>query len=90
MRSTPPWIPAPTRACLARQVVDYLRALLLIQMGNVSEVDMAADTRNQAEKHAKAFSPAMDVLAHDQILQYGCHRPAWRLAAIPAVGIGRG
>ena len=46
---------------LARQVVDYLRALLLIQMGNVSRVDLAADTRLQAEKHARAFSP-VDVL----------------------------
>ena len=46
---------------LARQVVDYLRALLLIQMGNVSQADLAADIRAQAEKHAKAFS-AMDVL----------------------------
>jgi len=43
---------------LARQLVDYLRALLLIQMGNISQVDLAADTRTQAEKHARAFSPA--------------------------------
>jgi DNA polymerase-3 subunit gamma/tau len=42
---------------LARQVVDYLRALLLIQMGNLSQVDLAADIRKQAEKHAKAFTP---------------------------------
>jgi DNA polymerase-3 subunit gamma/tau len=46
---------------LARQVVDYLRALLLIQMGNITQVDLAADIRKQAEKHARAFSPA-DVL----------------------------
>ena len=46
---------------LARQVVDYLRALLLIQMGNVSGVDLASDIRKQAEKHAKAL-PAVDVL----------------------------
>ena len=46
---------------LARQVVDYLRALLLIQMGNISRVDLAADTRQQAEKHARAFAP-VDVL----------------------------
>ena len=46
---------------LARQVVDYLRALLLIQMGNGSQVDLAAETRGQAEKHARAFSP-VDVL----------------------------
>ena len=46
---------------LARQLVDYLRALLLIQMGNGSQVDLAADTRQQADKHARAFSAA-DVL----------------------------
>jgi DNA polymerase-3 subunit gamma/tau len=43
---------------LARQVVDYLRALLLVQMGNPAQVDLAADTRAQAEIHARAFSPA--------------------------------
>lgn len=42
---------------LARQVVDYLRALLLLQMGNGAQVDLAADTRRQAEKHAQSFSP---------------------------------
>jgi DNA polymerase III subunit gamma/tau len=42
---------------LARQEVDYLRALLLIQMGNISMVDLAADIRQQAEKHARAFTP---------------------------------
>ncbi|HEX7540871.1 MAG TPA: DNA polymerase III subunit gamma/tau [Anaerolineales bacterium] len=46
---------------LARQVVDYLRAMLLVQMGNASQVDLASDTRAPAERHAKAFSPS-DVL----------------------------
>jgi DNA polymerase III subunit gamma/tau len=46
---------------LARQVVDYLRALMLIQMGNISMVDLAADIRAQAEKHARAFA-TLDVL----------------------------
>jgi DNA polymerase III subunit gamma/tau len=46
---------------LARQVVDYLRALLLIQMGNASQVDLSAEVRAQAEKHARAFSAA-DIL----------------------------
>jgi DNA polymerase-3 subunit gamma/tau len=41
---------------LARQVVDYLRALLLIQMGNNVLVDLSGEVRKQAEKHAKAFS----------------------------------
>jgi len=46
---------------LARQVVDYLRALLLVQMGNGTQVDLATDTRAQAERHARDFSPS-DVL----------------------------
>ena len=41
---------------LARQVVDYLRALLLVQMDNASQVDLATDTRAQAERYARAFS----------------------------------
>jgi DNA polymerase III subunit gamma/tau len=46
---------------LARQVVEYLRSLLLIQMGNSAQVDLASDIRLQAEIHAGAFSPP-DVL----------------------------
>jgi DNA polymerase-3 subunit gamma/tau len=46
---------------LARQLVDYLRALLLIQMGNGSQVDLASETREQAEKHARTFT-SVDVL----------------------------
>jgi DNA polymerase-3 subunit gamma/tau len=46
---------------LARQVVDYLRSILLLQMGNGSQVELALDVRAQAEKHAKAFSQS-DVL----------------------------
>jgi DNA polymerase-3 subunit gamma/tau len=46
---------------LARQVVDYLRALLLIQMGNAAQVDLSVEVRAQAEKHARAFS-ASDIL----------------------------
>lgn len=43
---------------LARQVVDYLRALLLLQMGNGTQADLASDTRRQAEIHARSFSSA--------------------------------
>ena len=46
---------------LARQVVDYLRALLLIQMGNTSQVDLTAEVRSQAKEHAAGFLQA-DVL----------------------------
>ncbi len=46
---------------LARQVVDYLRAVLLIQMGNISQVDLAAETRSRASVHARAI-PQLEVL----------------------------
>jgi DNA polymerase-3 subunit gamma/tau len=46
---------------LARQVVDYLRAVLFIQMGNESQVELPAEVRPQVKRHAKAFSTA-DVL----------------------------
>jgi DNA polymerase III subunit gamma/tau len=43
---------------LGRQVVDYLRALLLIQMGNAAQVDLAAETRAMAEKQARKLTQA--------------------------------
>ncbi len=46
---------------LARQVVDYLRGLMLIQMGNQSQVETTKDIKAKMEEHAKAFTPA-DVL----------------------------
>jgi len=41
---------------LARQIVDYLRALLLVKLGNEAQVDMVADTRAQVKRHAGALS----------------------------------
>jgi len=41
---------------LARQIVDYLRALLLVKLGNEAQADLAADTRAQVERHADALS----------------------------------
>jgi DNA polymerase-3 subunit gamma/tau len=43
---------------LARQVVDYLRAILLFQLGNAGQIDLAADVRLKAEKHAAALQSA--------------------------------
>ncbi|MGD0611657.1 MAG: DNA polymerase III subunit gamma/tau [Anaerolineales bacterium] len=43
---------------LARQVVEYLRALLLVQMGNESQVELPAETLELARRHAKAFTSA--------------------------------
>jgi len=40
----------------ARQIVEYLRALLLVAMGNASQVDATPESRNQLAQHAQAFS----------------------------------
>ena len=46
---------------LARQIVEYLRGLMLIQMGNANQVEATADVRKQMQAHAKSFSTS-DVL----------------------------
>jgi DNA polymerase-3 subunit gamma/tau len=46
---------------LARQIVEYLRGLLLIQMGNANQVEATSDVRKQMGSHAKSFSTS-DVL----------------------------
>jgi DNA polymerase-3 subunit gamma/tau len=46
---------------LARQIVEYLRGLMLIQMGNGDQVEATADVKKQMQAHAKSFSTS-DVL----------------------------
>ena len=46
---------------LARQIVEYLRGLMLIQMGNVNQVEATEDVKKQMGAHAKSFSTS-DVL----------------------------
>ena len=46
---------------LARQIVEYLRGLMLIQMGNASQVEATADVKKQMQAHARSFSTG-DVL----------------------------
>ena len=41
---------------LARQIVDYLRSVMLIQMGNGDQVEAPADVRARMKGHADAFS----------------------------------
>ena len=41
----------------ARQIVDYLRKLLLILVGNVSENEESPEVRHQMAAQARAFSP---------------------------------
>ena len=42
----------------ARQVVDYLRDLLLVRMGNADQVDVTSEMRAQMAEHAQAFQVA--------------------------------
>jgi DNA polymerase-3 subunit gamma/tau len=46
---------------LARQLVEYLRGLMLIQMGNANQVEATADVKKQMQSHAKSFTTS-DVL----------------------------
>jgi DNA polymerase-3 subunit gamma/tau len=42
---------------LARQIVDYLRGLMLVQMGNDDQVEATNDVKAIMVQHAGAFSP---------------------------------
>ena len=46
---------------LARQLVEYLRGLMLIQMGNIDQVEATREVKAQMDAHAKSFSTS-DVL----------------------------
>jgi DNA polymerase III subunit gamma/tau len=39
----------------ARQIVDYLRSLLLVAMGNAAQVDATTEARHQMARHAQAL-----------------------------------
>jgi DNA polymerase-3 subunit gamma/tau len=41
---------------LSRQIVEYLRGLMLIQMGNIEQVEATREVKVQMDAHAKAFS----------------------------------
>jgi DNA polymerase-3 subunit gamma/tau len=41
----------------ARQIVDYLRDLLLVRMGNANQVEGTSEMRAQMAQHARAFDP---------------------------------
>lgn len=43
----------------ARQIINYLRNLLLLQMGNVEQIDSAKNVQEKMSLHAEAFSPSM-------------------------------
>ncbi|MBT3323020.1 MAG: DNA polymerase III subunit gamma/tau [Anaerolineae bacterium] len=41
---------------LARQIVEYLRALMLFQMGNSAQIDATEDVKARMDAHAKNFT----------------------------------
>jgi DNA polymerase-3 subunit gamma/tau len=43
---------------LARQIVDYLRAIMLFQMGNEAQVDATQNTKTRMSVHAVDFTPS--------------------------------
>jgi DNA polymerase III subunit gamma/tau len=43
---------------LARQIVEYVRGLMLTQMGNAEQVEASAEVKKQMAAHAKAFTPS--------------------------------
>jgi len=46
---------------LARQIVEYMRGLMIMQMGNPDQVEATREVKTQMQAHANAFSPT-DVL----------------------------
>jgi DNA polymerase-3 subunit gamma/tau len=42
---------------LARQIVDYLRDLLMMRMGNAGHVEATAEIRAHMDRHAQVFNP---------------------------------
>jgi DNA polymerase-3 subunit gamma/tau len=65
----------------ARQIVDYLRDLLLIRMGNSSQVDATAEMRAQMASHAQKFTTA-ELLRIARAFNYAAveARSAWQPA----------
>jgi DNA polymerase-3 subunit gamma/tau len=54
---------------LARQVVDYLRGLMLIRLGNGDQVETTRDIKEQMTAHAAAFSTP-DILRMIKVFNY--------------------
>jgi DNA polymerase-3 subunit gamma/tau len=65
----------------ARQIVDYLRGLLLIQMGNADQIDASAEARAQMARHAQGFSTP-DLLRTIRAFNFAANdaRGAWQPA----------
>jgi DNA polymerase-3 subunit gamma/tau len=65
----------------ARQIVDYLRDLLLVRMGNSSQVDATAEVREQMARHAQKFeTPELLRIIRGFNYAAGEARSAWQPA----------
>jgi len=79
----------------ARQVVDYLRALLLVRMNNAGQVDATAEMRAQMARHGQMLA-LPDILNMIRIFNQAANdaRSAWQpslpleLAIAEALGLG--
>ncbi len=54
---------------LARQLVEYTRGLMLIQMGNIDQVEATREVKTQMQEHAKSFNQT-DVLRMMKIFNH--------------------
>jgi len=65
----------------ARQIVDYLRDLLLVRMGNVDQVDATAEIRAQMARHTQSFTVS-ELLRLIQVFTQAAHeiRNTWQPA----------
>ncbi len=66
---------------LARQIVEYLRGLMLIQMGNIDQVEATREVKQQMDSHAKSFTTS-DVLRMMKIFNNAATdlRGGWQLS----------
>lgn len=67
----------------ARQVVDYLRGVLLVRMGNAAQVDTTPEIRAHMAKHAQAFEPGELLRVLRAFNAAATERNAWQ----PALGL---
>jgi DNA polymerase-3 subunit gamma/tau len=64
----------------ARQIVDYLRALLLVRMGNADQIDATSEMRAQMARHAQAFEALSELLRCIRAFNHAANdaRLAWQ------------
>jgi DNA polymerase-3 subunit gamma/tau len=66
----------------ARQIVDYLRNLLLVRMGNAQQIDATSETRQQMAGQAQAFESTQELLRVIRVFNHAASevRLSWQPA----------